>query len=97
MPSKGAAGIPNGVSPTAIRYQGPIALDASADTKVRVLSGSTWSALNEAVFAVGPVAENLRISEITYRGPERPWGQERLAPQHAQRGLPRLGGPMTRM
>ena len=28
-----------------------------------VLSGTTWSALNEVIFAVGPVAESLRISE----------------------------------
>ena len=34
--------------------------------KARALSGSTWSALNEAVFAVGPVAESLRVSEIMY-------------------------------
>ena len=34
--------------------------------KVRSLSGGVWSALNEAVFAVGPVAESLRISEIMY-------------------------------
>ena len=32
----------------------------------RALSGTTWSALNEAVFAVGPVAQSLRISEIMY-------------------------------
>ena len=65
--SKGpAGGVPSGVSPTAIRYQGPIALNASARIKVRTVSGSAWSALNEAVFAVGPVAESLRISEIMY-------------------------------
>jgi hypothetical protein len=63
---KGAGGVPNGVSPTAMQYKGPISLDASANIKVRALSGSTWSALNEAVFAVGPVAESLRISEIMY-------------------------------
>jgi hypothetical protein len=34
--------------------------------KARTLSGTTWSALNEATFAVGPVAESLRISEIMY-------------------------------
>jgi hypothetical protein len=34
-----------------------------------VLSGNTWSALNEAVYAVGPVAENLRITEIMYNPP----------------------------
>jgi hypothetical protein len=37
-----------------------------------VLSGSAWSALNEAVFAVGPVAENLRISEIMYHPADDP-------------------------
>ena len=30
------------------------------------MNGTTWSALAEAVFAVGPVKENLRISEIMY-------------------------------
>ena len=69
--SKGAtAGLPNGIAPTAIRYEGPIALKASARVKARTLSGSTWSALNEAVFAVGPVAESLRLSEIMYHPAE---------------------------
>jgi len=56
----------SGVSATAVRYAGPIRLSESTRIKSRVLSGSTWSALNEAVFAVGPVAESLRISEIMY-------------------------------
>ena len=30
------------------------------------MNGTTWSALADAVFAVGPVKENLRISEIMY-------------------------------
>jgi len=47
-------------------YNGPFALTKSAHVQTRVLSGNTWSALNEAVFAVGPVAENLRITEIMY-------------------------------
>ncbi|MGE5296969.1 MAG: lamin tail domain-containing protein, partial [Solirubrobacterales bacterium] len=59
-------GTPTGISPTAQRYTGPITLDQSTQVKARTLSGSTWSALNEAVYAVGPVAENLRISEIQY-------------------------------
>ncbi len=64
---KGATGgLPTGVSPTAIHYESPIPLSASARIKARVLSGTTWGALNEAVFAVGPVAESLRISEIMY-------------------------------
>lgn len=61
-----AAGAPSGASPTAVKYAGPVALSQSVVVKARVLSGSTWSALNEAVYAVGPVAENLRINEIMY-------------------------------
>ncbi len=48
------------------RYSGPIKLSHSARVKARTLSGTIWSALNEAVFAVGPVAQSLRISEIMY-------------------------------
>ncbi len=55
-----------GISPEAIQYSGPIRLNNSTQVKARVLSGSTWSALNEATFAVGPVADNLRITEIMY-------------------------------
>lgn len=62
-----AGGVPSGVSPTAARYTQPMALGCSARLKARALVGTTWSALNEAVFAVGLVAESLRISEIMYR------------------------------
>jgi len=55
-----------GISPGASRYTGPITLTESTRAKARVLDGSTWSALNEATYAVGPVAENLRITEIMY-------------------------------
>ena len=56
-----------GSTPTAaIRYTGPITLSASTLVKARALTGTTWSALNEAVFAVGPVAESLRVSEVMY-------------------------------
>ncbi len=61
---------PNGLSPTAVRYVDPLALNASVVVKARVLSGATWSALHEAVFSVGPVAESLRISEIMYHPAE---------------------------
>ncbi|MGE5295554.1 MAG: lamin tail domain-containing protein, partial [Solirubrobacterales bacterium] len=68
---KGVVGeTPNGVSPTAIAYTDPLTLEASARVKARVLYGTTWSALHEAVFAVGPVAESLRISEIMYHPAE---------------------------
>ena len=63
---QGATAEAGGISPNAIRYTGPITLDHSTNVKARVLSGNTWSALNEAVFAVGPAAENLRITEIMY-------------------------------
>ena len=50
----------------ALRYTEPIPLIESMHVKARVRHGNTWSALNEAAFAVGPVAESLRISEIMY-------------------------------
>jgi hypothetical protein len=62
----GTTGEGSGISPTAILYTGPVTLDKSVPVKARTLSDNVWSALNEAVFAVGPVAENLRISEIMY-------------------------------
>ena len=49
-----------------MEYTGPISLPHSVQVKARVLSGETWSALNEAVYAIGPVAENLRITEVMY-------------------------------
>ena len=55
-----------GATETATKYGDPVVLQRSTCVKARVLSGRTWSALNEAVFAVGPVAESLRISEIMY-------------------------------
>jgi len=67
---QGAAAGAGGISPNATRYTGSITLDNSTHVKARVLSGNTWSALNEAVYAVGPAAENLRISEIMYNPPE---------------------------
>ena len=52
------------------RYTGPITLTASSNVKARSLNGSIWSALNEADFAIGPVAENLRITEIMFNPPD---------------------------
>ncbi|MBN1506390.1 MAG: lamin tail domain-containing protein [Sedimentisphaerales bacterium] len=57
---------PAGVAPTALQYGSATALSKSTHVKARVLSGTTWSALNEAVYAAGPVAQSLRISEIMY-------------------------------
>ncbi|MCP4261553.1 MAG: hypothetical protein GY774_29230, partial [Planctomycetes bacterium] len=58
--------VDGGTSPGVLQYAGSITLNNSTHIKARVLSGGTWSALNEATFAVGPVAENLRITEIMY-------------------------------
>jgi hypothetical protein len=60
--------LPGGLtnSSAASAYNGLIILTKSVHVKARVLSNRTWSALNEAIFAVGPVAENLRITEIMY-------------------------------
>ncbi|MBN1507499.1 MAG: CotH kinase family protein, partial [Sedimentisphaerales bacterium] len=52
------------------KYVSPISITRTTRVKARTLSGSKWSALNEAVFAVGPVAANLRISEILYHPAE---------------------------
>ena len=65
-------GMAAGVSATAIRYVDPVALDSSVRVKARVLSVGTWSAVSDAVFAVGPVAESLRISEIMYHPADDP-------------------------
>ena len=54
------------LSDSAIEYTGPIQLAESTHIKTRLLNGGTWSALNEVTFAVGPVAQDLRITEIMY-------------------------------
>lgn len=47
-------------------YVRPIPLTRSTLVKARAQNAGAWSALAEAVFAVGPVRESLRISEIMY-------------------------------
>jgi len=55
-----------GVSYDDLLYTGPIDLDKSIRIKSRILQDAQWSPLHEAVYKVGPVAQNLRISEIMY-------------------------------
>jgi len=55
-----------GIASTAVKYASPVTLTKSTRIMARTRSGNVWSALNEAVFAVGPVVESLRISEIMY-------------------------------
>jgi hypothetical protein len=54
------------VAPGAIQYTIPVTLNKSTQVKARNLDSGAWSALHEAVFAIGPVAENLRITEIMF-------------------------------
>jgi len=50
----------------AIAYVGPLVLTESTRIRARTLQGVAWSAVHDATFAVGSVAEGLRISEIMY-------------------------------
>ncbi|MHC4643040.1 MAG: FN3 associated domain-containing protein, partial [Planctomycetota bacterium] len=53
-------------NPIGTKYTHSITLNKTTHVKARVLDGGTWSALNEAIFAIGPVKEDLRITEIMY-------------------------------
>ncbi|MHC4498956.1 MAG: lamin tail domain-containing protein, partial [Planctomycetota bacterium] len=53
-------------NPVGTLYTAPVALNKTRHVKARVFDDPNWSALNEATFAVGPVLENLRITEIMY-------------------------------
>jgi hypothetical protein len=55
---------------SAAAYSGAIPLLRSTLVKARIKSDTTWSALAEATYAVGPVAESLRISELMYHPAE---------------------------
>ncbi len=57
------------VSPTALAYTGPMQLKQTSHMKARAFNGK-WSALNEAIFSVGPVAQSLRVSELMYHPPD---------------------------
>ncbi len=59
--------LPGGaINPNAVNYTEGLTLNAAAHLKARTLQGGVWSALNEATFAVGPVAGSLRITELMY-------------------------------
>lgn len=55
------------VAPAALIYVAPIPLDGDAHVKARVLDGTTWSALTEAIFRMERPLDPLRITEILYR------------------------------
>jgi hypothetical protein len=54
------------LSPSAQVYVGPLPLTESTDVKARIWAGGQWSALHETSYTLGPVAENLRITELMY-------------------------------
>ncbi|MCI0537555.1 MAG: lamin tail domain-containing protein [Verrucomicrobiales bacterium] len=57
------------VSPGARVYSGPVAMRESVRVKARVLSGSEWSALNEADFTIAQHFKDLLVTEIMYNPP----------------------------
>ncbi|MDT8300249.1 MAG: CotH kinase family protein [Sedimentisphaerales bacterium] len=61
IPSQSGSSLPN-----VFQYTEPVTLDHSAHIKACIFKGDTWSSLNEAIFAVDPLAENLRVTEIMY-------------------------------
>ena len=55
------------VSPQAIVFSGaPLSIGRSMTVMARVLTGTNWSALNEASFIVAELASPIRITEINY-------------------------------
>lgn len=60
------------LAPSALRYKDQVTITSSGTLKARSLMGNQWSALTEAVFAVGVPAssETLVISEIMYHAGE---------------------------
>lgn len=67
--TKGGPGPGGPTAPQALHYAGSITLPHSTRVKARSYDGQ-WSALTEAVYAVGPVAESLRITELMYHPAE---------------------------
>lgn len=51
-------------------YTGPITLTQSVHVKARIKRQDQWSALTEGFFAVGPILESLRVSELMYHPPD---------------------------
>ncbi|MBN1852578.1 MAG: lamin tail domain-containing protein [Pirellulales bacterium] len=62
--------LPGGsLNPNAILYEGtPITINTGATVRSRTLQGTKWSALDEAIFTVAPLADesSLRVSEILF-------------------------------
>ena len=57
------------VSPSALTYSGPVALNSTVTIRARALTGGNWSALTEATFIVGSLGSPVRITELMYNPP----------------------------
>jgi hypothetical protein len=57
-----------GISPDAHNYTviGPVTINKSTIVKARIMYNRRWSALNETVFAIEPVEDNMHVTEIIY-------------------------------
>lgn len=58
----------------AVNSSTTLLLNTTTQIKSRVLDQGNWSALNQAIFAVDPVLENLRITEVMYHPLNDPAG-----------------------
>ena len=63
---KNSGSTPSAISPNAIEYSAPFALDQTTQIKSRVYAAGAWSALTEAVFALSCSQNNIIISELHY-------------------------------
>ncbi|MHC4640860.1 MAG: lamin tail domain-containing protein, partial [Planctomycetota bacterium] len=54
------------VNPHALTYGSYFMLDKSSNVKARILDNGIWSPLTGKIYPIGPVKENLRITEIMY-------------------------------
>jgi hypothetical protein len=46
-----------------------VTLTENTTVKARIYNGGNWSPLNEATYGIGPLTQNLRITEIMYHPP----------------------------
>ncbi|MHC4131196.1 MAG: CotH kinase family protein, partial [Planctomycetota bacterium] len=58
------------VSGSAVAYGSAFTLSKTTQLKARILDTGTWSAINEAIFVVGDIANSLRITETMYHPKE---------------------------
>jgi PKD repeat protein len=70
----GANGPQAEVAPGAVAYAGAVPLNGTTRVRARVLNGTDWSALTEAVYAPADAQNSLRVTEIMYHAADAPTG-----------------------